>query len=130
MEHDLKAWVLRINALLIQAYGDHPWIPRHDPMGELIGTILSQHTADVNSIPAYENLIRLYPRWSAVRDASEEDIALAVRRAGLARSKAHAIKKVLVCLTPPDGGEPIVDQVCAMPDLEEARRLLLALPGV
>ena len=39
----------RVYDLLIAAYGEPRNEPDFDPVGGLIGTILSQHTSDINS---------------------------------------------------------------------------------
>ena len=55
--------------LLIATYGEPAWEPDNDPLGGLVGTILSQHTSDINSSHAYQQLIATLPTWEAVRDA-------------------------------------------------------------
>lgn len=71
-----------------------PWRTR-DPLGMLIGTILSQHTSDTNSDRAYAQLRRRFPTWDAVRAASTTQIASAIRPAGLSTLKAPRIHIVL-----------------------------------
>ena len=51
-------------------------------MGELVGTIISQHTSDVNTDRAYANLVATFRTWEAVRDASPLAIAAAIKSAG------------------------------------------------
>src|SRR5690348_1766385 len=71
-----------------------PWRSR-DPLGMLIGTILSQHTSDTNSDRAYAQLRRRLPTWESVRAAGTPQIAAAIRPAGLAALKAPRIHAVL-----------------------------------
>jgi endonuclease III len=71
-----------------------PWSAR-DPLGMLIGTILSQHTSDTNSDRAYARLRRRLRTWEAVRAASTAQIAAAIRPAGLSALKAPRIQAVL-----------------------------------
>ena len=71
-----------------------PWRAR-DPLGMLIGTILSQHTSDTNSDRAYAQLRQRLPTWEAVRAASTAQIASAIRPAGLSALKAPRIHIVL-----------------------------------
>src|SRR5258708_3176713 len=47
------AHLARIYELLIATYGEPKNEPDYDPLGGLIGTILSQHTSDINSERAY-----------------------------------------------------------------------------
>ena len=39
----------RVYEILIAAYGEPKNEPDNDPLGGLVGTILSQHTSDINS---------------------------------------------------------------------------------
>lgn len=64
-------------------------------LDELIATMLSQNTTDSNSSAAFDELKRRFRDWEAVRRASVERIADAVRVAGLANQKAPRIKAVL-----------------------------------
>ena len=45
---------------LVETYGIPPWNPDGDALGQLIATILSQHTSDVNSARAYERLTQTF----------------------------------------------------------------------
>ena len=40
-----------VHAALLQTYGTPTWRPHHPPLDELVLTILSQHTSDINSCP-------------------------------------------------------------------------------
>ena len=46
---------------LTETYGEQVWEPRLDPTSELILTILTQNTADVNAEKAFEALREAYP---------------------------------------------------------------------
>ncbi len=89
----------QIYELLTAAYGHPAWIPDNDPLGGLVGTILSQHTSDLNSGRAYQQLVTLLPTWEAVRDAPPEQVAYAIRSGGLANVKAPRIQEALHTLT-------------------------------
>jgi hypothetical protein len=89
----------RIYQLLLQTYGEPEWQPTGDALGELVGTILSQHTSDINSGRAYQQLVAAFPSWEAVRDAPVEQVAEAIRCGGLANIKAQRIQEVLRVLT-------------------------------
>ncbi|MBI2761170.1 MAG: Fe-S cluster assembly protein HesB, partial [Chloroflexi bacterium] len=54
-----------ILARLRPHYGDLPWRPHHDPVSELVLTILSQHTNDTLSGKAFARLLERFPSWSA-----------------------------------------------------------------
>src|ERR1700757_5088126 len=85
--------------LLIATYGEPKNEPDYDPLGGLIGTILSQHTSDVNSERAYQQLIATFPTWEVVRDAPTEKVAEAIKSGGLANVKSLRIQDVLQTVT-------------------------------
>ena len=97
-----------------------------DLIGELVGTILSQHTRDSDAV--YQALRRRFPTWELVRDAPEEAIVEAIRSGGLARVKARRIKLALGAITD-ERGRLELDFLGTMGG-NEARRWLGAVPGV
>src|SRR5438046_5860136 len=66
-----------------------------DPLDELIITILSQSTTDINSHRAFQSLKRRFPDWEAVRRARPATIAAAIKSGGLANVKSVVIKNIL-----------------------------------
>lgn len=120
----------RIYQLLVQTYGEPEWQPSGDALGELVGTILSQHTSDINSGRAYQQLIAAFPSWEAVRDAPVEQVAQAIRSGGLANMKAPRIQEVLRVLTSRLNGGPLSLDLLKTRQLSEAREYLRSLPGV
>jgi endonuclease-3 len=66
-----------------------------DPLDELILTILSQSTSDVNSRRAFQSLKSRFADWEAVRRARPATIAAAIKSGGLANVKSVVIKNVL-----------------------------------
>jgi len=89
----------RVYELLLATYGEPKNEPDYDPLGGLIGTILSQHTSDINSERAYRQLIAQFPTWEEVRDAPTQEVAEAIKSGGLANVKAPRIQDVLQTLT-------------------------------
>ena len=94
----------------------------------LIGTILSQNTSDANSGPAFEELVRRFGDWDAVRRARVATIARAIRRAGLANQKAPRIKAILQRVYE-ERGELSLEFLAERPT-PRATAYLRALPGV
>ena len=84
-----------ILAALEAAYGRPEWRSSGEPLGELVQTILSQHTSDVNSGRAYRALRETFPSFAEVRDAPLPLVADAIRGGGLAEVKAGRIQAVL-----------------------------------
>ncbi len=110
-------------------YGDPQLRQLQDPLAELVQTVLSQNTADVNSDRAFASLVaRFGSDWEAVRAAPVSEIADAIRIGGLADVKAARIKSIL---------DRIVE-LCGELDLsflrnvslEEGRAFLRSLGGV
>lgn len=122
--------VARIYEKLVATYGIPPWEPTGDPLGELVATILSQHTSDINSERAYRQLRAAFATWEQVRDAPTVDVVEAIRSGGLAQQKAERIQQILRILTERLGEAPLtLDSLDAMP-LDDALAWLRELPGV
>ena len=92
---DRGARTRRIVRLLEGEYGVPRAEPGGDLVGQLVGTILSQHTTDTSSDAAYVRLRERFGSWDAVEEADRRAIAATIRTAGLARVKARRIKEVL-----------------------------------
>lgn len=123
----LRAKVLKIHRLLMQAYGDPPR-PRLDPVSELVSTILSQSTNDALSGRAYDQLRARYPTWEQVRDAPVRGIEKAIRVCGLAGQKAPRIKKALQHVAR-ERGELSLDFLREM-SIDAAKEWLTSIEGV
>ena len=123
----LRAKILKIHTLLLEAYGDPPR-PRLDPVSELVSTILSQSTNDTLRDRAYDRLRERYPAWEQVRDAPAHEIEKAIRVCGLSRQKAPRIKKALQHVTR-ERGALTLDFLRDLP-VDEARRWLMSIDGV
>lgn len=81
--------------LLDKEYFRPRWAPRYEPVEELVYTILSQNTSDVNSERALASLKARFPSWRGLAGADETEIASAIRSGGLADTKAGYIKQTL-----------------------------------
>jgi endonuclease-3 len=113
--------------LLGREYGSHDWQPHQDPISELIRTVLSQNTSDVNTRRAFDGLTATFGSWEAVAASSAGEIAASIRSGGLAGVKSLRIKQVLQQL----------EEQCSLDlgflarlPLEEAKAWLRRLPGV
>jgi endonuclease III len=85
----------RVHETLNRFYGDMEWRPSIDPTSELVLTILSQHTSDINRDRAFESMKYRFPTWEEVVEAPTEELADAIRSGGLANIKAPRIQEVL-----------------------------------
>src|SRR5829696_8057260 len=120
--------IQQVYSALGRFYGDLEWRPRIDPLSELVLTILSQHTSDINRDRAFEEMRRRFPTWEEVRDAPTEDLAGAIKSGGLANIKAPRIQEVLR-LIGEERGALNLDFLYDMP-LEEAKAWLGKFRGV
>jgi endonuclease-3 len=127
---------LTVHQLLTEEYGQHEWQPRLDPLSELIFTILSQNTSDVNRDRAWQRLKDRFPSWESVLAADAAEIAEAIRPGGLADIKAPRIQETLrvikreQCPEFDEGrGEFTLDFLAEM-EVDEAKQWLTSLNGV
>lgn len=112
---------------LVASGGPPPGHRRLPAVDELVLTILSQNTSDLNRDRAHTAMRARFPTWEAVRDADPATLADVLRPGGLADQKAPRIQAVLRRVS---AGEP--------PDLEwlgdqptaAAMAWLVRLPGV
>lgn len=125
---ELRAKALRIHRLLLDHYGEPPLKEKRDPLSELIATILSQNTADLNSSRAYASLLRRFATWHDVLAASTEELAQVIRVGGLAKIKAARIHHILRQLRDQRGSLDL-GFLGQMP-VAQARQYLTSLPGV
>jgi endonuclease III len=135
-----RARVLAIRDRLRELYGRPRPHPHRKPIDEIVRTVLSQHTSDLNRDRAFEALSRRFGQaatgrkaeeaafdvdWIAVRDAPVSEVEEAIRSGGLSKQKAPRIQEILERLGDPPNAEW----------LEHAPRgaamgFLTSLPGV
>ena len=114
--------------LLADYYGVVEHRPRLPPIDELVWTILSQHTSDLNAGRAYDSLRARFPMWEQVLAAPPDEVEGAIRHGGLAAQKAPRIQSVLAAVRERTGGFDIA--FLAETPLAEAKEWLRSLPGV
>jgi endonuclease-3 len=102
---------------------------RVDALDELILTVLSQHTSDLNAERAFADLQAAFPGgWPAVVEAPTVAVADAIRSGGLANSKAPRIQAILREVREREGGFDL-SRLRELSDAE-AREYLISLPGI
>lgn len=82
-------------AILIDEYGSNVSDRVMDSIAELVFTILSQNTADINTERAFRALTSTYSSWDAVLAAPQDALASVIRSSGPFRIKAKRIKAAL-----------------------------------
>ncbi len=125
---NLQIRALKIHQTLLEAFGEPIWRNPLPAIDELVSTILSQNTNDINRDRAFESLRAKFPTWEAVRDAKEEDVIAAIKPAGLANQKGPRIQQVLRAITA-ERGALNLDFLAGLP-IEEARSWLTKFNGV
>lgn len=121
--------IREVDNLLAQVYGHKRWRKHAEPIDELIVTVLSQHTNDVNRDKAFRQLKRRFPNWEQVLRAPVRSIASAIKPAGLSNQKAPRIKAMLQKIAETNDGKLSLDFLKDMP-VSEAVDWLKKLPGV
>lgn len=113
---------------LAETYGRPRWHASGPPLDELVATVLSQHTSDINTARAFNSLRSRFPDWSLVAAAPTQEIVDVIRCGGLANIKAPIIQEILAVVHARLG----VYDLSRLGDLSfgEARRWLESLPGV
>ncbi len=160
----VKAWVRRLErtrprlvedvlAALATLHGQPTWERRLDPTSELVLTILTQNTADVNAEHAFEALRRTFPSgraaerhvpgpgwggeglpdgappdWLAVETAPLPILVEAIRAGGLAQQKAPRIQAALATIRA-ERGDHSLEFLGAMAPLD-ARDWLTRIDGI
>jgi endonuclease-3 len=117
-----------IYRLLVEYYGEPQWRPHLPPVDELVSTILSQNTSDVNRDRAFEALTESFPDWYSVMDAAESKVCEAIRPAGLANQKGPRIQGALRQIVL-EHGELSLDFLEAY-SVHEAKVWLTSIKGV
>ncbi len=118
----------QVYAALLKAYGEPQWRSALPPVDELVSTILSQSTTDLNRDKAFFALKGRFPNWEAVRDAPPAEVVDTIRPAGLANQKGPRIQQVLRQITD-ERGALNLDFLADLP-VNEARAWLTRFKGV
>lgn len=116
----------RVESVLRATYGEAQK-PRLDPLDELILTILSQNTSDVNRDRAWTKLQERYEGWHEVLAEGRAQLEGTIRTAGLAAQKSETIIRVLETLG--GTGVPNLDNLRDLSD-NEALEFLTSIKGV
>ena len=123
-----KEKALQVHQKLLEAFGEPIWRNPLPPVDELVSTIISQNTNDVNRDRAFDSLRATFPTWEQVRDADTDAVIEAIRVAGLANQKGPRLQQVLREITA-ERGSLDLSFLKEMP-LEEARAWLTKFKGV
>jgi endonuclease-3 len=117
-----------IERRLMKRYGPLEPPRRTDPLEELILTVQSQHTSDLNAERAFAALRSAFPTWDDVVRAKPERVADVIRSGGLANTKAVRIQRILREIREREGRYDLSSLSRRSDD--EVREYLTSLPGV
>jgi endonuclease III len=101
---------------------------RLDPLEELILTVLSQNTSDVNRDRAHAAMRERFGTWEALAEADERELAAAIRVGGLSNIKAPRILAILQAIRDREGRLDLGWMRRA--HTSRVRTYLTSLPGV
>jgi endonuclease-3 len=120
--------------ILEEKYGRYWWPVEYpeetstDPFKNLIITVLSQNTSEINCVRAYKGLTAKFEvRPEVLARANVEEIKEAIRSDGLYNVKSKRIKELSQAVLEKFEGD--ISSVLALPK-EEARKRLMELPGI
>ncbi|MCF2135883.1 MAG: endonuclease III [Candidatus Thorarchaeota archaeon] len=125
---DAKQLASKVCERLEAHYGTAISSRRLPPIDELVLTILSQNTTDVNADRAFHSLKQRFATWEQMLDAGERAIAEAIRSSGSFNVKAHRIVAALDEIRQRVGSLDL-SLLEEMP-LDEAKAWLTSLHGV
>ena len=113
---------------LLPLYGPIEWRPRYNALDELIFTVLTQHTSDLNAERAFDELRLRIPTWGEVIEADVTAVAKAIQRGGLANQKSVRIQTILREIVERHGALEL--EFLREMSVDAAREWLTALSGV
>ena len=119
--------IVEVDKRLKRIYGE-PRRPTKDAVSQLVATMLSQATTDIQTARSFEALRQRFPTWDLVRDAPASEIAKAIHSSGLSKQKAPRIKKALQHISRERG---LIDlNFLKKMSVDEARQWLVNIAGV
>jgi endonuclease-3 len=127
-QQSLREKYLAVYAGLQEMYGRPQWREHLPPLDELVSTILSQSTSDINRDRGFNALKERYATWQELVDAPVEEIVATIYPAGLANQKGPRIQDALRFIIG-ERGELSLDFLADLPQ-EEARSWLVQIKGV
>jgi endonuclease-3 len=123
----LSAKALEVTRRLTDLYGVVDW-SKKDPMSMLVDIILSHRTRDEQTAAAYDNLLKRFGSWEAVRDAPTEDVQAAIENVNWPEVKAPRLQALMRRITE-ERGELDLDFLRDLP-VEEGAAWLERMEGV
>ena len=123
----LSTKAIEVTRRLTEKYGVSAWSSK-DPMSMLVDIILSHRTRDEQTAAAYDNLLRRFGSWEAVRDAPTSEVQETIANVNWPEVKAPRLQALMRRITE-ERGELKLDFLRDLP-VEESAAWLNRLEGV
>src|SRR5437588_7586720 len=94
----LSAKALEVTRRLTEYYGEVPFSSK-DPMSMLVDIILSHRTRDEQTAAAYDNLLKRFGSWEAVRDAPTNEVQDTIANVNWPEVKAPRLQTIMRQIT-------------------------------
>src|SRR5881275_697114 len=94
----LAAKAQEVTKRLTETYGELPFSSK-DPMSMLVDIILSHRTRDEQTAAAYDNLLKHFGSWEAVRDAPTEEVQAEIDNVNWPEIKAPRLQALMHRIT-------------------------------
>src|SRR5881227_2271345 len=94
----LSAKALEVTQRLTNYYDEAPFSSK-DPMSQLVDIILSHRTRDEQTAAAWNNLLKRFGSWEAVRDAPTEQVQEAIANVNWPEVKAPRLQAIMRQIT-------------------------------
>jgi endonuclease-3 len=128
MNKEIRMKAEKVCKILINKYGREVSERKLPPLDELVMTILSQHTNDINMYRAFESLKESYSSWEDVLAAPQDELAVSIRSSGMYNLKAKRIQAALREINERVGELDL--SVIETMKISEAKEWLTSLHGV
>ena len=123
----LSAKALEVTRRLTELYGVAEW-SKKDPLSMLVDIILSHRTRDEQTAAAYDNLVKRFGSWEAMRDAPTSEVQETIANVNWPEVKAPRLQALMRRITE-ERGELNLDFLRDIP-VEEGAAWLNRLEGV
>jgi endonuclease III len=123
----LSAKALEVTNRLTQQFGELPFSDK-DPMSQLVDIILSHRTRDEQTAAAWNNLLKRFGSWEAVRDAPTQQVQETIANVNWPEVKAPRLQTIMREITEEQGNLDLYF-LCELP-IEEASAWLNRFDGV
>ena len=120
-------YILIKNSLKVY-YGKIKWRKKMDILDELIFTVLTQNTSDLNAEKSFGNLKLVYKSWEEIIISPNPKLEKTIRSGGLAKQKSERIKKILSEIYTRLGKFDL--SILKTMPYDEVKNWLISLPGV